>query len=140
MNNSDEFKKDLLKEYISPGTIEKAPTGFTSKVMMQIQTETSGSRVPVRSRKINTVPVVSVIIIVSLLVAAFLMPGSKSDTLTPLLLDIVKNISSSLPVLKVSSFFSLTVPSVLIYVFIGIFILSLFDRALYGLFHRERRG
>jgi hypothetical protein len=43
-----------------------------------------------------------------------------------------------MPELKASSIFRLTLPSVTIYVFIGILILTVFDRALYGIFHREK--
>ena len=40
MNNQEKYKEDLLRQYINPEKIEKAPEGFTSKVMTRIQLET----------------------------------------------------------------------------------------------------
>ena len=33
MNNQEKFKEDFLRQYINREKIEKAPDGFTSKVM-----------------------------------------------------------------------------------------------------------
>jgi hypothetical protein len=66
------------------------------------------------------------------------MPGKESDSMVLPLLKFFKNIKSSLPEINFSLVLSLTLPSVLMYVFIGIFVLTLFDRALYGIFHREK--
>ena len=39
MNKSEEFNEDILNRYINPEKIEKAPAGFTDRVMNSIQTE-----------------------------------------------------------------------------------------------------
>jgi hypothetical protein len=53
-------------------------------------------------------------------------------------LNLPKNVNFSMLELKASSIFKLTLPSITIYVFIGILILTVFDRALYGIFHRGK--
>jgi hypothetical protein len=47
----EEFKDDLLRQYITSERIEKAPEGFTSKVMTRIQVDTSPLMVAEKSRK-----------------------------------------------------------------------------------------
>jgi hypothetical protein len=43
-----------------------------------------------------------------------------------------------MPEIGLSSIFHLTLPSVMIYAILGILVLTVFDRALYGFFHREK--
>jgi hypothetical protein len=138
MNNQEEYKENLLRHYINPGKIEKAPEGFTSKVMSRIQLEKQLSTVSGRSPKINLIPVISVVVTVLLLAAAFLIPGNGSDQVALPVLKLFNNIKSSIPDFSLSSIFRLTLPSVLMYVFLGILVLTFFDRALYGIFHREK--
>jgi len=138
MNNQKKYNDDLLRKYISPENIEKAPEGFTSKVMTRIQIETIPLAVADRSQKKNLVPVISVAVTLFLLAAAFLIPGSESHSLALPVLNLIKNIKFSLPEINLSSIFRLNLPSVMMYVFIGILVLTLFDRALYRIFHREK--
>jgi len=138
MNNQEKHTEDFLRQYIDPERIVKSPEGFTSKVMTRIQLEKQPSEVAQNVWRKNSVPVISGAVILLFLAAAFLMPGSESDSIALPVLKLFKNIKSSLPEVNFSSVFSLTLPSVLMYVFIGIFVLTLFDRALYGIFHREK--
>jgi hypothetical protein len=91
-----------------------------------------------KSRKKNLVPYISSVVTILLIASAVLIPGSQSDSLVNPAFSLIKNIKFSVPEINLSSIFRLTLPSVLMYVFIGILILSLFDRALYGIFHREK--
>jgi hypothetical protein len=138
MNNQEKYNDDLLRKYISPEKIEKAPEGFTSRVMMDIQIDTIPSTVAGRSQKKNLVPVISAVVIILLIATAFLIPGSESDSLTSQVLNIFRNTKFSLPEIDLSSFFRLNLPSVMIYVCIGVLLLTGFDRALYGIFHRGK--
>jgi hypothetical protein len=138
MNNQDEFKDDLLRQYITSERIEKAPEGFTSKVMARVHVDTLPIMVAEKSRKKNMVPFISSVVTILLIASAVLIPGSQSDSFINPVLSFIKNIKFSVPEINLSSIFRLTLPSVLMYVFIGILILSLFDRALYGIFHREK--
>lgn len=138
MTNQEKYTDDRLRQYVNPEMIEKAPEGFTSKVMAQIRMEPVPEISVGKSTKRNPVPYISAAVTILLLVAAFLIPGNNSDATALPLLNLISNIKSSLPQFDLSSIFRLTIPSVMIYVFIGIVILSLFDRALYAMFHREK--
>jgi hypothetical protein len=138
MNSQEIYKEDLLRKYIDPEMIEEAPKGFTSKVMTQIQLESKPLSVTQALREKSFVPVISASVTVLLIAAAFLIPDNKSASLTSLFLNLSKNLKISLPEVDLSSVFRLTLPSVMIYVFLGILILTLFDRALYHIFHREK--
>jgi hypothetical protein len=138
MNNQEEHKEDLLRKYITSERIEKAPEGFTSKVMTRLQLETTPLIAAKRSWNKNLVPVISVTVTILLLVSAFLIPVSQYDSLTNPVLNLINNIKFSMPDINMSSIFRISLPSVTMYVFIGILILTLFDRALYGIFHREK--
>ncbi|MDO9339607.1 MAG: hypothetical protein Q7T72_03670 [Bacteroidales bacterium] len=138
MNKQEKYKEDLLKQYINPERIEKAPEGFTSKVMMRIQLEAALLKAAGRLRNKNLVPVISAAITILLIVAAFLIPGSETDLSALPVVELIKNIKVSLPEINLTSIFNFNLPGLLIYVFIGILILTLFDRALNMLFHREK--
>jgi hypothetical protein len=138
MNNQGKYNDDILRQYINSERIEKAPEGFTSKVMTRIQI----GKVPLRAadmpQKKNLVPVISAAVIILLLVTAFFIPCKEVDPLAYPVATLFNNIKASLPELNLSSIFRLNLPSVIMYVFAGILILTLFDRALYGIFHREK--
>ena len=134
MNNQGKYKEDPLSRYISPEKSENAPDEFTSKVMTRIQLEALPLKAADRSWKKNPVPLISAAVTILLIVIAFLIPGSQSDTFDFSVLNSMKNIKLSMPEFNLSSIFRLTLPSVLIYAVVGIFVLALFDRALYGYF------
>jgi hypothetical protein len=138
MDKQEKYEEDLLRQYIGPGKIENAPEGFTSKIMEHILLETKTLSVPERSWKKNLVPLISVAVTALLIASAFLIPHTHNDSLINPVLNLIRNIKFSMPEFKASSLFRLSLPSVTIYVFIGIVILSVFDRALYGLFHRAK--
>ena len=138
MNNQEKYKEDILRQYINPEKIEKAPEGFTSKVMTRIQIETVPLKAPGRLRNKSLVPVISSAVTIILIVTTFLIPGSESDSLALPMVKFVKNIKVSLPEIDLPSIFRFDLPALLIYVFIGILMLTLFDRALNVLFHREK--
>jgi hypothetical protein len=138
MNKEGNFKDDILRKYINPGNIEKTPEGFTSKVMNGIRFEPRLSAVVKKSGKTNYVPVISIAVFVLLVTVTLFLPESKSDIFTRPVFDLMKNLSLSLSETDLSSVFRITLPSVGIYVFIGVLMLTLFDRALFKLFHREK--
>ena len=140
MNNQERNKEDILRQYLDPEMIEKAPEGFTSKVMTRIQLEKQPLVIKHSFWRKNSIPVISCAVVILLIGAAFLVPDSESDSMALPVLKLIKNIKSTLPELNISSVLQLTLPSVLIYVSIGLLVLTLFDRALYGIFHREDKS
>lgn len=135
MNNESKLNDDLLRKYISPEKIEEAPEGFTSRVMFRI-----GSEAPVkvreRFRKKNLIPAVSGLVTFLLILSAFILPESQRVTTLPVL-NLLKNIKLSLPEADFSDLFKLNLPSVIIYTIIGIACLTIFDKALSGIFKRR---
>ena len=137
MSNQEKYPEDLLRFYISPEKIEKAPEGFTSRVMSGIQTGNSPVKARGKLRNRSLVPAISVSVTLILIATAFLIPG-KSDSMSLPVLELLKNMKVLLPEFDLTSLFSFNIPVSLIYGIIGILILSLLDRALYGAFHREK--
>lgn len=131
--------EDLLKDYINPEYIEKAPEGFTSKVMSLIQVEPVPVKVPARVQVKNLVPLISCAVTIILIATAFLLPGNKDDSMTLPAMEVFKNLKFVMPKIDIGNIFSLNLPGTLIYVFSGLLILSLFDRALNVVFHREKQ-
>lgn len=138
MNTRQEYKEDLLIKFINPDRIEKAPEGFTAKVMTRIQIEIEPVKSAGRFRNKNLVPVISASITILLVVSAFLIPARKDDSLGLPLGELIKNIKIFLPDIDLTSVFSANIPALLVYVFVGILILSLFDRVLNIIFHRKK--
>jgi hypothetical protein len=133
MNSQEKYKNDPLMNYINTDLDLKVPEGFTTKVMNRIQFETVGESSAVKSR----VPLISGLVIFILLIAALIVPSAKINDLTDPVFDVIRNLISQ-PAATVSSVFRFSIPSVTVYVIIGIFALSLFDRALHGIFKREK--
>jgi hypothetical protein len=138
MNSQEKYKEDLLREFINPERIEKAPEGFTSKVMTLINIESVPFKLAEQSHKRNLVPYISVAITLILIVSTFLIPSDKSDSFSLILLEQIKHIKITLPAFDLGSIFNFSLPAIIIYVFIGILILSLFDIALSVIFRREK--
>jgi len=138
MDKQEKYKEDLLRQYINPERIEKAPEGFTSKVMTRIQIEAAPLKDTGRLQNKNLVPVISAAITILLIVVASLLPGSEADLSALPVVELIKNIKVSLPEINLTSIFSFNLPGLLIYIFVGILILTVFDRALNILFNREK--
>ena len=139
MNNQEKHTDDLLSKYITSERIEKAPEGFTSKVMTLVRLEKSHLVSEERSWKKNLVPVLSIVVTVLLIVSAYLIPSSgKTDPISNPVLSLIKTLKLSFPDVNISSIFRFSLPSVMMYAIIGIIILTVFDRALFRVFHREK--
>ncbi len=139
MNSQSNYSDDLLRQYITPEKREEAPEGFTSKVMLGIRSETDPSGVTGYVWMKNIVPAVSALVTLLLIVAAYLIPDSQSETMDLPVLKLLNNIKLSIPELDLSSVFKLTFPSVTLYVIIGIICLTVFDKALSGIFRRSQK-
>jgi hypothetical protein len=137
MSNNEKHTNEILRQYINQQMIEKAPEGFTSKVMTRIQIETKPIVSTPKIRRWNMIPVVSVIITTSLILAAVLLPSGIKDR--GIFAGFLNNQNINLPELgfNIDSILNLNLPVWVPYFFIAILILTIFDRALYGLFHRR---
>lgn len=136
MNKRQNIQKDLLKQYINPEMSEKAPLGFNSRVMEGIRLEKVPARVQIKREGLNIVPSVSAIVIIILVCMAVLLPDKNDQFVLPAV-ESVRNLKFNLPDLVSSFMFKINLPSTVIYSLIGISILSVFDRALKEVFHRN---
>jgi hypothetical protein len=137
MNKQEKYKEDLLREFIYPERIEKAPEGFTSKVMTQIQIEALPLKPATRVQNKNLIPYISAAVTILLIAATFIFPGSKTFSHTFAFLDQMRNLKITLPEINLTSIFTFNLPAVMMYVIIGILLLTLFDRGLNMLFNKK---
>lgn len=138
MNKLDSDNDFLLRQYLNPDKIEKAPEGFTSKVMAGVNLGTVPAKTTGWLRSKSLVPVISAVITLLLLVVAFLSRGNEPDSLTLQIANAVKDLKITLPEINFSSIFSFDIPVTVVYIFLAIIILTVFDRALFQIFHREK--
>ena len=139
MNKQNKKSDDILNRYINSEVIEKAPDGFTARVMRSIQLEPVPLRpAPAFLRK-NMVPLISVSVTILLILAAILVPGNETGKALLPAVNIIKNVKVSLSGFDLNSIFRFNYPSIVIYIFIGILILTFFDRALNVFFHQRDR-
>jgi hypothetical protein len=139
MNNKEKYIEDNMKRYFNPEMSEKAPEGFTSKVMTRVQMVP----VPDKPDKVvlnrSLVPYISVAVSLILIFAAFLFQGRGTTYNIPSLLpDLFKPVHLTLPNVDLSTLFSIKFPGFMIYVFLGVFVLIFFDIGLNRLFHRGK--
>jgi hypothetical protein len=137
MDKQEKQTEDLLRQYINPERIEKTPEGFTSKVMSVIETEKIPVRAAKKYKKRTLVPYIFSVFIMLLTILTFFLPVSKSQTISIPALEFLKGIKLNMPEVDFGNIFSIDLPSALIYILIGIFLLSFLDRALYRAFHKE---
>jgi uncharacterized membrane protein YoaK (UPF0700 family) len=138
MNKLDRDDDFLLRQYLNPEKIEKAPEGFTSKVMAGVNLETVPAKTTSWLRSRSLVPAISAVVTLLLLVTAFLSRGNEPDSLTLQIANTIKDLKIALPEINFSSIFSFDIPVTVVYIFLAIIILTVFDRALFRIFRREK--
>ncbi len=138
MKTSQEYKDDPLGRFLNHESIEKAPERFTSNVMSRIRFETITERVTLKKRKTNLVPVISIVIIVLLIAAALLVPANSNPELAGPVNDLLNNISLHVSGIKLGSSIKINLPASMAYISIAVLMLTFFDRALNGIFHRNK--
>jgi hypothetical protein len=137
MNKQNKKSDDILNRYINSEVIEKAPYGFTARVMRSVQFEPIPLRTAHGFVRLNMIPVISVSVTILLILAAILLPGNETGKALLPAVNIFKNIKVSLPGFDLNSIFRFNFPALVVYIFIGILILTFFDRALNVFFHQK---
>jgi hypothetical protein len=139
MNKSEKSDKDILDRYIKPEKIEKAPEGFTEKLMTRIQLEEVSYSVIGLSFKKIKVPIISVLITATLTVSAILGPAPDKDSVIFPILKPLSDLRINFPEIDFNILKGIVLPGWMIYVAIGIFMLAIFDRVLNRFFQRDRK-
>lgn len=137
MNKREEFNDDILSRYIRPEKIDKAPAGFTGRVMTYIRTEKTG--IPSGNRFLSEykVPVISFGITVLLIVTAMITYFANKDSLFIAWLKPLSDLIDSVTKVSFGKLEEISVPGWVAYSMTGILLLAIFDRVLSVLFHRR---
>ena len=138
MNKVESNNNDLLRQFMNSELAGKAPSGFTSKVMSRVQLEPKSVHAGSKQRRPSFVPSVSLgVLLILILASVFLAPADNSSLLP--LSDLLKSLQITIPVPDFSDMKLITVPGWVPYGIAGLFLLTLFDRALYGIFKRMEK-
>jgi len=136
MNKQEQYEEDILRKFINPERIEKAPAGFTPKTMARIQIETQEAWLKPGFFAKNRVPIISAAIITGFIIIAALAPANDSDSVGSVFWQYMQNIKISLP--GISKIFKDSImPGWMVYALAAFLLLAFFDKALSGFFHRE---
>jgi hypothetical protein len=138
MINRENHTEDSLRQFANPEMISKAPEGFTACVMKKVQIEARPAIITEKHRSRNLVPLISAAITILLIAASVLVSDNNQDLWAYPVLEYFRSFRISLPKIDLTSIFSSDISTIAVYALIGIFILSLFDRALYGIFHGKK--
>ena len=138
MNKQEKYINDPLRHYINPEMIDKSPEGFTDRLMISIKAEPLMHNSSKKLSDRSLVPFISTAVILALILAAFLIPGSHGNSSAIPGADIFNNIKISLPSIDLIDIFNLQLPATVLYALTGIIILTLLDRFLGLYFHREK--
>lgn len=137
MEKQDKFDEDILNQYINSDQIEKAPDGFTSKIMSRIQIERVTNKIPGKSF-VGSVPFVSSLVTIALIIASALLTGNDNDQTSSVLNKYFNDLHFSLPSVDFKNIFRISLPTWLPWVFVGILILTIFDKALFSIFSKDK--
>ena len=135
MNKQEMNDDTLLRKYLNPEKVEKAPHGFTSKTLARIQIDTQSAKVKNGLLVKNRVPLISAAITASLILAAVLIPAGQTESVGFTVWKYIQDMEFTLPVINNNYFNDLSFPGWFSYALLGILLLGFFDRALSGIFH-----
>jgi len=138
MNKQKELDKDLLKKYLGPEKIEMAPEDFTGEVMRMIRSETVLMQPEKKLRTKYFVPVLSSVITLILIIAAYISPAESNEPLMVKSMEFFEKLNNQALQFRIDFLSEINFPGWLIYFFIGILFFALFDKVLYGVFQREK--
>jgi ABC-type uncharacterized transport system fused permease/ATPase subunit len=139
MNKQIETEKDSLLGYISHEQVEKAPEGFTERLMQIIQTEKKPAFVRSNSRKDYIVPLIFASFTIFLVILALVLPSAGNDYLAKPMHTITGNIPMIFSKINFDNLNFFYLPGWIFYIMTAIFFLSVLDRALNSFFHRKGR-
>jgi hypothetical protein len=136
MNTLQQFEDDRMRKLLTSGPIEKAPSGFSEKVMSMVSAEAARVSVVEKRSKSNLIPVISVMVTLILILSVLLVPAKGFDLPVPAWLKVIKNVTTAHSGFDLNSLLNFNLPWYLPYLFLCIFFLTFFDRGLNGIFQR----
>ena len=137
MDKQEKYDEDLLKTFLTPDRIEKAPEGFTSKTLARIQIEKQSSGLARSFFGKNLVPLVTLAVCAVLIIVSVVLPTNDPGPAGSVIWNYLRNSGISLPALNNDFIQHLRIPGWIPYSFIGLFLLVFFDRILFGIFYKH---
>ena len=128
--------KDLIEKYIIPGMVERAPEGFTQKVMTRVLFEKTPNEKVILWKRIR-VPVAVLTVALALIILSVVLFSPSDNAYITGISNVMNGISLKLPAMNEGILNNLNIPGIVIYLPVGILLLSLFDFGLNRLFHRR---
>lgn len=137
MSIKEEKERDFLASYMNRGKIEKAPDGFTGKLMGRIAAETPPAKNSVRLFNTLRIPAIAAVTVAGLIIFSVLA-GNTESSLFSSLGDRVKVFTALLPELNKALMPEFSVPQIFVYISVGLLVLWLLDMSLNYIFNRSR--
>ena len=137
MDRQKPDEEDLLRKFINPGKIYKAPEGFTSKTMARIRIESQTSGLKNGFFLKNRVPLISAAVTAGFLLIAILLPANETFLAGSAVWQYLQNIEITLPEIGNTYLQDFSLPGWVPYALIAFLLLGFIDRALSGFFHKE---
>ena len=137
MNKKEGFQEDLLRKFINPERIEKAPEGFTSKTLARIQIEGQSPGFKKGFFFKNRLPLISAVITALFIIIAVFIPSGNTGSTGSTIWQYIRNMEITLPQISNDYLQNLSLPGWVSYAFTALFLLVVFDRALFVFFHKE---
>jgi hypothetical protein len=136
MNKQEKYDDDLLRRFLNPGKIEKAPEGFSSKTLARIQIEAQSLKVTKGFLSRNRVPLISAAFTALLIAAAAIIPANEAESVGSTLWKYLVDLEFTLPVISSTFFEKVNFPGWIKYAALIFFLLAFLDRALFKIFHK----
>lgn len=130
MEKQGKFDEDVLRIYLNPQRIEKAPEDFTASTMKMVEAESKSLRAFTKQIFRINIPVISAAIVLILIVIATLIPEKTSvfDTIS-------SNFKFEIFKLELPDSMNFSLPSWIPWLIAVVFVLFLFDKILIRFFH-----
>lgn len=128
--------KDLIEKYIIPGMVERAPEGFTQKVMTRVLFEKAPNKKVILWKRIR-VPVAVLTVALALIILSVVLLSPSDNVYITGISNVMNGVSLKLPAMNEGLLNNLKIPGIVIYLSVGILFLSLFDFGLNRLFRRR---
>ena len=138
MNTQQGYENDPMREHLIPEMAEKAPAGFTGKVMTIVSLEAKPVKIRENLLKRTFVPLISVTVTLILTGIVLLLPENSNDFSGAPWMKILKDINLPAFNINLDSLITFAVPGYLPYLFVCILFLTIIDKGLNGLFHRGK--
>ena len=139
MNKQEQYEEDLLRKFMNPGKIEKAPEGFTSKTLTRIQIEAQSSGLKKGFFVKNRMPLISAAVTAGFIIIAVFIPSGNTDSAGSAIWQNIRSIELALPQISNDYIQNLTLPGWIPYAVTAFLLLGFIDRVLSGFFNRQEK-